>query len=440
MRKRFPTNERGVSAIIIAILVVVLFGFTALAVDVARAYEERRELQRTADVSALSGAQALLLGEAAAETKGREYVTSNPSVHHPGAYNAGAGDNLDARLGALGCPINGVKYDCVVSHVEAPPYSDDNPDGFRWLFAPVLGIDPSRSIMAEATAVMGAGQPGGEKLVPWMVLDCPDAALSADEGNSLVTTQAQTVNPSCPYTFSTVGFNGPTEELFLSTADSTGGNFQAADFHNELPDPSKCPPPNGFFDHSGGSGAKDYTDFLLGNPTDDVVPCNIGKYARLYGKPGAMPTPTNKALKDRGVESCMTEAAFNASIEHVSGTFYRIKQVNPCMVAILFVVHTNPGAAGLTTTATRGTLSMQHPEAYDANGDGAWRFGPLDKGASKPMLVRRFGFFYLKSLGNANGKQPWRGVFIQVMDSAESGLDGSRCTAGDGLCVVKLVG
>ena len=52
-------NQRGVSAIVVAIALVVLIGFAALAVDLAYLFAARNELQNAADAGALAGASAL---------------------------------------------------------------------------------------------------------------------------------------------------------------------------------------------------------------------------------------------------------------------------------------------------------------------------------------------------------------------------------------------
>ena len=49
-------NRRGVTAVIVAICLVMLIGFAALAIDVGYLYSTRNELQNVADSGALSGA------------------------------------------------------------------------------------------------------------------------------------------------------------------------------------------------------------------------------------------------------------------------------------------------------------------------------------------------------------------------------------------------
>ena len=431
LRPREGNGEEGATIVIVAIVVVVLFGFTALAVDVGRMYEERRELQRTADVSAMSGAQLLPDGEAEAESVGQFYVSDNPSVHHPGVYNELTGDLVDAKLrsNGTGCDIDGVVYDCVESKVVAPE--------FDYLFADVMGFDgrsyaEGNGISAKATAVMGSGAPGGEKLVPWLVLDCPNQATYPDE-TPAVATAAATVNPSCPYTFSNDFDSGPRVDLFA--ASPSGGNFQGADLSAE----PNCPQQNSYFPRSGGSGGDAYRDFLAGAATPDVIPCTIGKGARLHAKTGGMPGPTNQGLNARGVsDACMNSAAFAASVEvvgPVGGEFVRIKDHNnPCLVALLLVVQTDPNNTLVTSDVVGDVPSMQHPDPLDVT-DG--RFSSLRQGASKPLIVRRFAFFYITERGGPSA--PYRGLFMKALDSGSASLDGPA-DFDSGIFVVKLTG
>jgi hypothetical protein len=59
--KQRPT-EKGQALIVIALAAIVLFGFTALAVDGSRSMEDRRRAQNAADASALAGALAFSRG------------------------------------------------------------------------------------------------------------------------------------------------------------------------------------------------------------------------------------------------------------------------------------------------------------------------------------------------------------------------------------------
>jgi len=50
-------DQQGVTVILVAVLLSVLLGFTALAIDLSHLYVVRNELQNSADAGALAGAR-----------------------------------------------------------------------------------------------------------------------------------------------------------------------------------------------------------------------------------------------------------------------------------------------------------------------------------------------------------------------------------------------
>ena len=439
---RFHEEERGASAVLVAILLVVLFGFTALAIDVARVYEERRELQRTADVAAISGAQVLMGGKATAAATAEFYIDENPSVHH-GAYDAETDIINPQRIaeGDPGCDVDGQNYDCVEVTVRARE--------FDFLFAGVLGFDglyfdegADEAIGARATAIVGAGAPGGEKLVPWLLVDCPTPGLDGAAGDTAsydeIVAAVEAKYPGrCPYEFSTLGWAGPRTELFLDTGNSVSGNFQGADMSAE-----PCPPPatvDGLFPKSGGAGGADYGQFLAGEASPTIVPCSIGKGARLYPKTGGTVGPTRQGLTARGIGACVNQASFNATVQDPDGDgiFQILNHHSPCLLAVVLAVQADPSNASVDTDVPGGTriAEFQHPDALGLATDRDWRFA-LPIGASEPMVVRRFGFFYITKIGGP--RSPYRGVFLRAVDSGNSQVTGSPCTEIDGICAIKL--
>ena len=423
-------DERGATAVIVAIVIVVLFGFTALAVDVARLYAERSELQRTADVSALSAAQALLQGGGAAVTRGREYIALNPTTHHK---ELEAGDRVTPLFGSSSCdPEGSVAYDCVRVSLRTPAKNED-PNGFEYVFAPVLGIDPNRSVSAEASAVLGAAVPGGEKLVPWAVLDCPDPITYPDETGE-VAALARTVNPSCQGSDYPVSesYSGARINLFLDNGEASGGNFGAIGLAGE----PGCPHPEGLFPKGG--GASEYRAFLAGE-NSSVVPCPLDAGARVYPNPGAMSGPTSQGLVQRGVSSsnCTSQSRFTADVDPgiPNDGFVSIRRVNPCMMILAMVVHANPQGSGGSAPGSCCIARWQHPDPLDIE---QGRFSRPDNGASRPMIVRDVGLFYLVSTGGSGS--PYQGIFLRAFDSGESDLGPRSCEQDTSICVVKLVG
>ena len=78
---RLRTAEDGISAIFIAISLLVLIAFVGFAVDAGAMYQERRELRRGADAAALAVAEDCVAGAPCNETDGRataeEYAAAN---------------------------------------------------------------------------------------------------------------------------------------------------------------------------------------------------------------------------------------------------------------------------------------------------------------------------------------------------------------------------
>ena len=131
-------EERGASAVIVALLLVPMLGFTAIAVDIGKVYAERARLQVAADAAALAVAQDCARGNC-----GNMLATASALV---------AANDPDVST--------------------APPVLSSNPTSVtvtgdkptqHW-FAPVIGID---STQVSATATVAWGAPGaGSAVLP----------------------------------------------------------------------------------------------------------------------------------------------------------------------------------------------------------------------------------------------------------------------------------
>jgi hypothetical protein len=464
-------NEKGQTTIIVALALIMLLGFVALTVDVGRGFAERAGLQRTADLSAISGALALrgdTPAGTAATAQANLYATDNVSAFRPGqnfastnceqlyvnnappggvstppawtpppvscsppVLQSGTCTNVG---GVYSCPQpnpcvsqNGVQLQCVY----ARPASRD----FHFLFAPAVGaFAGTRILSAQATADAGTGAPGGTTLAPWLLVDCPVAGL--DE--PAVVAAAQTYNPQCPpngYQFQSAGFSGTRTSLLLGTDQSTSGNFQGA----SLLKPPNCPSPDQGFGGQGG-GAQ-YSNFLQGTDTA----CGIAPGARMHVETGAKVGPTKQALLHRlgsGVAGCENQASFDGTLtdpDHDGVFAINNDPPNPCLIALALVVHTNPNAPWAANAANNqyhGACCVPSLQAPDPT----QRFATLQKGSSEPLLVRRFAYFYItNNTSQPQGTYQVQGVFIRAVDSADNGFGGGACTDYQGICVVKLV-
>jgi hypothetical protein len=93
-------SDEGVTAVIVAIVMVVLIGFAALVVDLGALYRERRSLQTAADAAALAGVQELPSSTAAATSKARSYVALNAPEATDVAVTFPAGDTVKVVIDA----------------------------------------------------------------------------------------------------------------------------------------------------------------------------------------------------------------------------------------------------------------------------------------------------------------------------------------------------
>ena len=124
-------GERGQALVLFVLAAGVLFGFTAMAVDVGLILQERRNLQNTADAAALAGAIELPESPGAAHANAQQWAEAN-------GINTGAGDQLDITVD--------ITDNSVMVRVERE-------QGF--IFGRVLGL-ASTQVHADSTARVGS--------------------------------------------------------------------------------------------------------------------------------------------------------------------------------------------------------------------------------------------------------------------------------------------
>lgn len=137
-------RERGAVAVVVALLMVPLIGFTALAIDVASMWSQQQRLQVAADASALAIAQ-----DCAHKNCGTPESTAASMTNANFGSGATGTVNLDSAHGKV------TVQTATVSH---------------HLFAPVLGVD-STNVSASASAAWGPIS-GGPAVLPLTVSAC----------------------------------------------------------------------------------------------------------------------------------------------------------------------------------------------------------------------------------------------------------------------------
>jgi Putative Flp pilus-assembly TadE/G-like len=467
--------------IIVAVSLVALFGFTALAVDVGRMYLERRRLQSAADASALAGAQAWYATDqvnAGPLCAAKTFVGLNPTQYHPyipgvttctvgtdparaSGYKTAWGDAITVETAAQAaaaadtdCKVGSEYYDCVKSAVVAPAKSAAVPTGFNWLFAHIIGFS-DRSVKAKAVAIIGQASVKADRVVPWVLIDCPRAPWDGAGNNpadtaSLASIQANalTVNSSCPYryasgTSSVNVYNDVANRttLFFDGGTSGAGRTFAAGIIQDTN--SGCPATaSGFFKNNVDQGTQDYID-----NHHDANLCPIAPGARIWTTNAPAPA-TYDGMYDRGVmtSNCTNAAAFANVVDAptVPGLPFVIKGFNPCLIALPMGVHMNSTMAADYSIDQRGTsakiYAWQHADPLNATSPAGGRFsGPSDDQGGVPLLVRRIAYFYITNVPNNRNttkNDGFSGIFLRGVSLDSRDLEGPAADAG--VVVVKL--
>ncbi|MFJ4228659.1 pilus assembly protein TadG-related protein [Paenarthrobacter nicotinovorans] len=147
---RTTSDEQGASTVIVAVLMVVLLGFAALAVDVGAVYAEKAQLQNGAD----SGALAIATG-CAKGSCGNTATTANQFA------NSNANDNTS------GAAVTFPAATTVRVVTNARDTSGQN--SLSLYFAQVLGFETAA---VTATAEASWGAPSSATTLPWTVSEC----------------------------------------------------------------------------------------------------------------------------------------------------------------------------------------------------------------------------------------------------------------------------
>jgi len=178
-------RQRGGVAIWFALLLPVLLGFAALAVDLARLHLVKVELQSAADAAAMGGARSLTdaggdpFNWAAAEAKALELAQQNVA-------NGAQIQNATIETGYWNLQSRSWSGTFVTGYLPAVratiAISDTQNNGpLNLLFAPILGIADS-NVEASATAVI-APPAGGTGLFPFAISQCILGLLWDSETN-----------------------------------------------------------------------------------------------------------------------------------------------------------------------------------------------------------------------------------------------------------------
>lgn len=167
--RRLREGEDGAVAVMVAVLLVVMLGMAALAVDVGHLYQERRELQNGADAAAL----------AIAEDCARSIVTCAIDVVTPIADQYADDNATDLEADAAIDPNDFNPNGRVTVITSSRDAATGDPYIYHW-FAPVLGSgsDFDRTTVEARTTVVW-GYPSSLGTVPLTISNCEYDTLTA---------------------------------------------------------------------------------------------------------------------------------------------------------------------------------------------------------------------------------------------------------------------
>src|SRR5215211_1059124 len=223
------SQERGQALVIIALAVVGLFGFSALAIDGSRVFSDRRNAQNAADTAALSAALAKIRAE--------DYVQAAELRAQDNSYVAdGANSKVEVHI----CNETGITPVCqgipTVDPNSNPPPTPEELDRataanyvqvkiestIAATFARIVGRNEFKNIV---TAIAYAGPVEPKPLVDSyaiaaMELHDPDAVYHAgnftlDINNSGVFSNSDYTSANCQHGSMSTGGNGT---IFVDTA------------------------------------------------------------------------------------------------------------------------------------------------------------------------------------------------------------------------------
>lgn len=145
-------KERGASTVIVAVLLVVLLGFTALVVDVGAMYAEKAQIQNGADFAALAIA--------------RDCAGGTCGDMETNAENRADANSNDAATGVTSVTFPAPTTVRVETFARE---SGTESDSFSLFFAKLMGFQTTQ---IHALAAASWGPPNSGSTLPWTVSEC----------------------------------------------------------------------------------------------------------------------------------------------------------------------------------------------------------------------------------------------------------------------------
>lgn len=228
-------DERGASAVIVALLMVALLGFAAITIDVGKLYWEKAQLQNGADTAAISIANACA-------TNVLDTACASPVTTAQNLANSSANDGNSAVDSAVANTLTGT-----VTVTTAASETGASAGSVSLWFARILGFNES-AVNAKAIATWGSPT-GGPGLFPLSFSEC---ALHEFVQQNLTTSGAGWLkykddSPTCGSIYHAAnivpggwGFLDPTQDDASTqdcALDITIGQYYDGSSGNSIPNP-----------------------------------------------------------------------------------------------------------------------------------------------------------------------------------------------------------
>jgi hypothetical protein len=169
--RRLRNDDRGVAAVLIAIVLVLLIAFAGFAVDVGAMYQERRELRRGADAAALAIAEDCVTGAAV--------CTEAIGLGTADVYADANADDGFSAVEDLEIDLSPSNPDYTMTVRVDSLAEDESGIGFDMRFMQILGID---SVDVRGSATAAAGYAGEAQGFPIIIEECEFEKALFDQG------------------------------------------------------------------------------------------------------------------------------------------------------------------------------------------------------------------------------------------------------------------
>lgn len=177
-------EDRGAITVIVALLMVVLLGSVAIAVDVGAIYSERAQLQSGADAAAIATAQ-----KCARDAGSESCSTTSPLAGSLANQNA-----LDGMSNVYSIDLDKTGRTVTIQTTAKETGGVDN--SVSMFFADILGV-PSKEVAARASAVWGSPK-AGRTAFPLAFSIC-QVKGHVDGSIQLLQDHGNNANPDCNY-------------------------------------------------------------------------------------------------------------------------------------------------------------------------------------------------------------------------------------------------